>query len=78
MSTKYRVYKQLIPANYDGNDPNWAKRQIWVQKLNPTDTVDEFDTQAEADTKKAELEAADPTNRVYEVRTVEIEEVIPE
>ena len=72
MATKYRVYKQLLPAGYDANDPNWAKRQIWVQKLNSDDTVDEFDTEAEADTKKAELEAADPTDRVYEVRTVEV------
>ena len=72
MATKYRVYKQLLPAGYDANDPNWAKRQIWVQKLNSDDTVDEFDTEAEANTKKAELEAADPTARVYEVRTVEV------
>jgi len=72
MATKYRVYKQLLPAGYDANDPNWAKRQIWVQKLNSDDTVDEYDTQAEADTKKASLEAADPTDRVYEVRTVEV------
>lgn len=72
MATKYRVYKQLLPAGYDSNDPNWAKRQIWVQKLNSEDTVDEFDTQAEADAKKAELEGADPTDRVYEVREVEV------
>lgn len=72
MATKYRVYKQLIPASFDGTDPSWAKRQVWVQKLNSTDTVDEYDTQAEADTKAAELTSADPTDRVYEVRTVEV------
>lgn len=72
MATKHRVLKQLIPAGYDANDPNWAKRQIWVQKLNSDDTVDEFDTQAEADAKKAELEAADPTDRQYKVETVEV------
>ena len=72
MATKYRVYKQLLPAGYDANDPNWAKRHIWVQKLNGDDTVDEYDTEAEADAKKAELETADPTDRVYEVRTVEV------
>ena len=72
MATKYRVYKQLLPAGYDTSDPNWAKRQVWVAKLNSQDTVDEYDTQAEADTKKAELEGADPTDRVYEVRTVEV------
>ena len=71
MATTYRVLKQLIPAGYDANDPNWAKRQIWVQKLNNDDTVDEFDTQAEADTKVAELQAADPTDRQYKVVEVE-------
>jgi len=72
MATTYRVLKQLIPAGYDANDPNWAKRQIWVQKLNNDDTVDEFDTQAEADAKAAELQAADPTDRQYKVVEVEV------
>lgn len=72
MATKYRVYKQLIPAAYDGNDPSWAKRQVWVAKLNSSDTVDEYDTEAEANTQKAALESADPTARQYEVRTVEV------
>ena len=72
MATKYRVYKQLIPAAYDGNDPSWAKRQIWVAKLNSSDTVDEYDTQAAADAQKATLEAADPTARQYKVETVEV------
>ena len=74
MATKYRVYKQLIPAPLDESDPVWAKRQVWVAKLNSQDTVDEYGTQAEADTKAAELTAADPTGRIYEVRTVEITE----
>ena len=76
MSTTYRVYKQLIPAPLNEADPSWAKRQVWVAKLNSTDTIDEYATQAEADAKKAELEAADPTGRVYEVRA--IEEVVVE
>ena len=67
----YRVYKQLIPAPLNASDPSWAKRQVWVAKLNSTDTVDEYATEAEANTKKAELIAADPTERVYEVRTIE-------
>jgi hypothetical protein len=74
MATRYRVYKQLIPAPLDESDPVWAKRQVWVAKLNNQDTVDEYDTQAEADAKAAELTAADPTGRIYEVRTVEITE----
>ena len=72
MATKYRVYKQLIPAPLNESDPSWAKRQVWVAKLNSTDTVDEYDTQAEADTKAAELTAADPTDRIYEVREVAV------
>ena len=78
MATTYRVYKQLIPAPLDESDPVWAKRQVWVAKLNSQDTVDEYDTQAEADAKAAELTAADPTGRVYEVRPIEpvVEEIV--
>jgi hypothetical protein len=74
MATKYRVYKQLIPSNYDGMDPSWGRRQVWVAKLNASDTVDEFDTEEEAQAKATELQTADPTDRVYEVRTIVIEE----
>ena len=77
----YRVYKQLIPAPLNESDPSWAKRQVWVAKLNSADTVDEYATQAEADAKAAELTASDPTERIYEVRTIEEaveEEVIEE
>ena len=72
MATKYRVYKQLIPAPLDESDPVWAKRQVWVAKLNSQDTIDEYDTEAEASTKAAALADADPTGRIYEVRTVEV------
>ena len=70
MATKYRVYKQLIPAPMNEADPSWAKRQVWVAKLNSLDTIDEYVTEAEANTKKDELAAADPSGRVYEVREV--------
>ena len=71
---KYKVYKQLIPAPLNEADPSWAKRQVWVAKLNGNDTIDEYDTQEEADAKVVELTAADPSGRVYEVREVEITE----
>ena len=74
MATKYRVYKQLIPAPLNESDPVWAKRQVWVVKLNSQDTVDEYDAEAEASAKAAELTDADPTGRIYEVRTVEVTE----
>ena len=66
----YFIHKQLIPNDTNSGDPNWAKRQIWVSKLNAEDTVDEFDTMEEAEAKKLELETADPSGRVY--RIVEI------
>ncbi len=72
MAIKYRVYKQLIPAPMNEADPVWAKRQVWVAKLNSLDTIDEYDTEAEANTKKDELTAADPSGRVYEVREVTV------
>jgi hypothetical protein len=64
---EYVVQKQLIPVDNNAGDPNWAKRQIWVFKLNSEDTLDEFDTETEARTKRDELDAEDPTPRVYRV-----------
>ena len=63
---EYAVQKQLVPVD-NGTDPNWAKRQIWVYKLNSEDTFDEYDTQSEAQTKRDELDSNDPTSRVYRV-----------
>ena len=63
---EYAVQKQLVPVD-NGTDPNWAKRQVWVYKLNSEDTVDEFDTLSEAQTKRDELDSNDPTSRVYRV-----------
>jgi len=48
-------------------DPNWAKRQIWVLKLNANDTIDEFETIEEAQTKVGLLMNEDPSGRVYKV-----------
>ena len=64
---EYAVQKQLIPVDQNAGDPNWAKRQIWVYKLNGEDTLDEFDTLDEAQSKRDELDAEDPSNRVYRV-----------
>lgn len=64
---EYAVQKQLIPVDTNAGDPNWAKRQIWVYKLNSEDTFDEYDTQSEAQTKRDELDSNDPTSRVYRV-----------
>ena len=72
MATKYRVYKQLIPAPLNESDPSWAKRQVWVAKLNAQDEVNEYTTRTAAQTKADELSAADPTGRIYEVRKVTV------
>jgi hypothetical protein len=64
---EYAVQKQLVAVDRSTGDPNWAKRQIWVYKLNSEDTVDEFDTLEEAQSKRDELDAEDPSNRTYRV-----------
>ncbi len=63
---EYAVQKQLVPVD-NGTDPNWAKRQIWVYKLNSEDSLDEYDTQLQAQSKRDELDSNDPTQRVYRV-----------
>ena len=63
----FKIQKQLIPTDTYSTDPSWAKRQVWVYKLNSNDTIDSFATEDEANAKKIELENADPTNRVYQV-----------
>lgn len=65
----YYIHKQLIPVDQNMGDPNWAKRQIWVLKLNPNDTIDEFQNLSDAQAKRDELDAADPTSRVYKIVT---------
>ncbi len=63
----YYIHKQLIPVDQSMGDPNWAKRQIWVLKLNPNDTIDFFENLSDAQSKRDELDNADPTSRVYKV-----------
>jgi hypothetical protein len=66
----YRILKQFIPAPLNESDPLWAKRQVWVLKLNSEDTIDEFPTQEEAQAYADILAADDPTNRVYKVKRI--------
>ena len=66
----YRILKQFIPAPLNESDPLWAKRQVWVLKLNSEDTIDEFTTQEEAQAYADILAADDPTNRVYKVKRI--------
>ena len=63
----YFVHKQLIPIDSNMGDPNWAKRQIWVLRLNPNDTIDEFETIDAAKVKVGQLINEDPSGRIYKV-----------
>jgi hypothetical protein len=72
MSYIYKILKQFLPAQYDASDPLWAKRQIWVAKLNQEDTIDEFETLEQARVKRNELDQADPTNRVYKIIQIDL------
>ena len=78
MASTFRVLKQLIPVPLNASDPTWAKRQVWVAKLNSEDTIDEYETEAEAQAKADELTAADETGRVYKVTEIIQEVVVPE
>ena len=63
----YYIHKQLIPTDKSMGDPNWAKRQVWVLKLNSNDTLDEFEDLESAEEKKNELTNSDPTGRIYKI-----------
>ncbi len=60
----YQVQMEFIPGN----------SQIWVAKLSPTDPVYEYDTSAEAQAKADELQAQDPTGRLYRVQQISTEQ----
>lgn len=52
----YKVLKQFNPQS----------ATVWVEKLSADDTVDVYDTKAEAETKKSQLETAD-SSRLYKI-----------
>lgn len=56
----WQVQCEFIPGN----------PAIWVAQLNPNDPIYEYDNQPEAEAKAAELQAQDPTGRLY--RAVQI------
>ena len=53
----YQVQLEFL----SGNDT------IWVAQLTPEDPIYNYDTQAEAQAKADELQAADATGRLYRV-----------
>lgn len=52
----YKVLKQFNPQS----------ATVWVEKISDDDTVDVFDTEAEAQTKVTELQTAD-NSRQYKI-----------
>jgi len=52
----WKVLKQFNPQS----------ATVWVEKLSANDTVDVYDTEAEAETKKCDLETAD-NSRQYKI-----------
>jgi hypothetical protein len=45
---------------------NSQSATVWVEKISAEDTVDVYDTEVEAETKKSELEVAD-NSRLYKI-----------
>jgi hypothetical protein len=56
----YRIFMQFIPGLDD----------IWVAQLGPSDPIYDFDDYDEAELKKDELQASDPTGRQYKVEQI--------
>ena len=61
----FKILKQLQAAK--SSDPSWAQRKVWVYKLDDNDSIFSYDTKAEAETKKLQLENADSTGRLYQI-----------
>jgi hypothetical protein len=56
-SFMYQVQMEFIPGN----------PSIWVAQLQPGDPIYEYNNEPEAQAKADELQAADPTGRLYRV-----------
>lgn len=56
----YRIFMQFIPGLDD----------IWVAQLTSSDPIYDFDDLEEAELKAGELQAEDPTGRLYKVEQV--------
>jgi len=56
----YQVQCEFIPGN----------SSIWVAHLTPEDPIYEYNNQPEAQAKADELQAEDPTGRLYRVMEI--------
>ena len=76
----YRVLMELLPRpdsieEWIWNEPSSTKAnstggKAWTGKLTSGGTVWEYDSESDANTKMAQLDAADSTNRRYKVMEV--------
>ena len=64
--TQYLVLKQYIPSN-DPHNEVWAMSNVYSAKINDEDTIDIFDTEAEAQAKADDLKTNDSSVRNYKV-----------
>ena len=69
----FRIVKQMFPApsgSVSGSathtDPWFARRNVYIASSSDMQLW-QFDTEAEADTKAAELSGSDSTGRIYRV-----------
>lgn len=66
----YQILKQQFPTDPSKGEPDFMVIDIWAAKLSDDDTEFIFDTSAKAELKKAELEAADTTTRIYKIMEI--------
>ena len=76
----YRVLMELVARPDSVEEWMWNEPasnmsystggKAWTAKLNTNDTVWEYSTQSAANTKMAQLDAADSTNRRYKVMEI--------
>ena len=73
----YRVIMELMPRPDSIEEWVWTGTgsssisstggKAWTAKLNTSDSIHEFNSESDANTRMAELDAADSTNRRYKV-----------
>ena len=63
----YRVVKQVVPKPADWPDQFAWDDSAYAAALDSSESVHEFSSQSEAQTKADELESADGTGRKYKV-----------
>jgi hypothetical protein len=66
----YQILKQQFPTDPSKGEPGFMIIDVWAAKLDDNDTEFVFDTLAKAESKKAELDAADTTTRIYKIMEI--------